>query len=112
MEASNGAIAEKTEFQGIVKLIRFCDLETVSQIRIPSKKVNCVDWDASSLRLAIGTEETVFLACLRLSYRHYILRDGTITFSMGSSIVKQSSQIVAQTSALQTQRDECIIFYN
>ena len=91
-----------------MKIFRTRDLENIANIRVSANNATSISWDASSLRLAIGTENALYFACLRLSYRHYMLQDGTIVYSSGSSLIR-SSQVIQMTSAMK--KDEVITFW-
>ncbi|KAH0575427.1 WD40 repeat protein [Spironucleus salmonicida] len=109
LQGSSGPVQSNADQLAVVKLYRTKDLEHIATIRIQAKIATCISWDASSLRLAIGTDGALYLACLRLSYRHFMLQDGTVVYSSGSSIIKTSNQIVSAQNTFQ--KDECITFW-
>lgn len=71
-----------------MQVVRLTDLASVATVELKAKMASCVAWDASGLRLAAGADDSVFLACLRPSYRHCALRDGTIAFSLGTALLR------------------------
>lgn len=72
----------------IALVCRMSDLEVAATLRIPAKTAFNCSWDATGLRFAIAAGNGVYFASLRPYYRQGILRDGTIVYSLGSTITK------------------------
>ncbi|TNJ28116.1 WD40 repeat protein [Giardia muris] len=96
------------DMTAVVLLYRLSDLELAAAVRVPEVVATSCVWDDSSLQFAIAAGSSIYIGNLRPSYRQLLMPDGTIVFTVGGSLVKNTCLASSLHTSQANERHELI----